>query len=195
MPSKFGRPTRVGGKPTFGQMQKVGGSPSLGKLKLGLGKLHRKKPMTTVVFLRPLVVQPGQVRLDGLANAYLQMGERAHAEEIWSELRERATRTQDANLLIASLNTEATVATLDGRLEDALVVAETIRSKGAEFGIPGVGRDSRLSVSVHPLFWLGRIEEFLSLFVEGHPENWVSLHIRVTVKSLQPMPATLGLTS
>jgi hypothetical protein len=93
----------------------------------------------------------GQVNLLFLSNAYLQMGERAHAENIWGELRERAARTQDANLLLSALNAEGTAATLDGRLEEALAVGETLRSRGEEWGIPDVGRTGRLVATIYPL--------------------------------------------
>jgi DNA-binding CsgD family transcriptional regulator len=54
---------------------------------------------------------------------------------------------------------------VDGRLEDALAVGESMRSKGEELGIPRVGS----YVNVLPLLWLGRIEEFASPAIEGHP--------------------------
>ena len=105
----------------------------------------------------------GGVNIRFLVNAYLQMGERAKAEELWGEMRERATRTHDVNLIMGTLRAEATVATLDGRLEDALVVGETIRSKGEELGIPDLGQGIRSEAIYWPLILLGRIEEVTSL--------------------------------
>ena len=101
-----------------------------------------------------------------LAKAYLQMGERAHAEALWEQLREHATHTQDANSVMYALATEATAATLDGHLEEAVAVGEALRSRGEELGIPQVGRQARILVTRYPLLWLGRTEELTTLRLE-----------------------------
>ena len=95
------------------------------------------------------------------------MGERDSAEELWGELKERATRTQDANLLMIALQTEGMVATLDGRLEDAVAVAERLVTMGEELGIPLVGEGSERAGSFYPSLYLGRTEYLLALY-EGH---------------------------
>ena len=89
------------------------------------------------------------------------MGERARAEELWGELKERATRTQDANLLMIALQTEGMVATLDGRLEDAVAVAERLVTMGEELGIPLVGEGSERVGSFYPSLYLGGRTEHL----------------------------------
>ena len=97
-----------------------------------------------------------------LAWAYLEMGERDRAEELWGELKERATRTQDANLLIVALHTEVMVATLDGRLEDAVAAAKRLGDRGEELGIPVVGRWAEEGGSFYPSLYLGRTEHLLA---------------------------------
>ena len=45
----------------------------------------------------------------GLGRAFLDMGERARAEELWGRLKERAELTQDPDLLMYVLSTDGAV--------------------------------------------------------------------------------------
>ena len=102
-----------------------------------------------------------------LAWAYLEMGERDRAEELWGEVKERATRTEDANLLMYALQTEVMVATLDGCLEDAVATAERLGDRGEELGIPVVGGFAEAGGSFYPSLYLGgRTEHLLASYEE-----------------------------
>ena len=97
--------------------------------------------------------------LGQLASAFMSMGDRARSEELWSEFRERAERTQDANALISVLGIEAQVALFDGRLEEVVAMGDRIAARGEELGLLYVGRLNRLFTIVSPLVYLGRAEE------------------------------------
>ena len=94
-----------------------------------------------------------------LGNIWLGMGERARAEELWVELKERAERIRDANLLFWALETEARVAMLDGHLEETVAMGERLASMGEELGLSSRGRVSKAEVTFNPLAYLGRMEE------------------------------------
>ena len=93
---------------------------------------------------------------------FLQMGDRARAEEIWGRLKERAELTQDANLFLMVLVTDGLIAVLDGRLEEAVAIGERVTSRGQELGIHLSGQWLANLVSFVPLTLLGRTEELLA---------------------------------
>ena len=65
---------------------------------------------------------------------YLNWGDRARAEELWRQIEDLAARTRDADLIIRSLGMEATFATVDGRLEEAMILGERMVARGEELG-------------------------------------------------------------
>ena len=69
-------------------------------------------------------------------------------------------------MLIIALKTEVMVATLDGRLEDAVAAAERLVIIGGELGIPMVGRLAEEGGNFYPSLYLGGRTEHL---LEGQP--------------------------
>ena len=74
---------------------------------------------------------------------------------------EGAERTQDPGLLMSSALVKALEATLDGRLEEAVVIAESIAAIGAEHGQEFAGAALAAALSGHPRVLLGRAQEAL----------------------------------
>jgi tetratricopeptide (TPR) repeat protein len=70
-----------------------------------------------------------------IGNAFLALGQRQHAEEVWGELRANAERTGQINLWLISACCDAVLALMDGRLEDVTDMARRIRSRGEEAGV------------------------------------------------------------
>ena len=101
----------------------------------------------------------GRSLLDTLGQVYLEMGERSRAEEIWAEMRGRAARANDPNLIVSSLRTEVTIATLDGHLEEAFVVGEQVKIRGEELGIPSTANALEILSTSYARLHLGRLEE------------------------------------
>ena len=100
--------------------------------------------------------------LGELAKIFLAMGERARAEELWSEIKERAKLTQDATTLMGALSIEAEVALFDGQLDEVIAMGDRIASRGEELGLTYIGRLNRLNTIATPLLFLGRAEEILA---------------------------------
>ena len=67
--------------------------------------------------------------------ALLESGQRQRAEECFAELKAIAERSRQGNLLLASMNRDAVVATLDGRLDDAIAIGRQIEALGEELGL------------------------------------------------------------
>ena len=100
--------------------------------------------------------------LGELAEIFLAMGERARAEELWNEIKERAKLTQDATTLMGALSIEAEVALFDGQLDEVIAMGDRIASRGEELGLTYIGRLNRLNTIATPLLFLGRAEEILA---------------------------------
>jgi hypothetical protein len=60
-------------------------------------------------------------------SVFLDSGKRRHAEEYFNKLKETAEHSGQANLLIFSIGVDGVMAILDGRLEDALAIAQSMR--------------------------------------------------------------------
>lgn len=70
-----------------------------------------------------------------IGDAFLASGQRQRAEEVWSELRAFAERTGNVRLGHLSAGMDSVLALMDGRLEDVMDMAESIRTRGEEAGM------------------------------------------------------------
>ena len=109
----------------------------------------------------------------------IAQGDRDRAKRVSDVIFEAAERTQDPGLLMSSALVKAAEATLDGRLEEAIVIAESIATIGAEHGRELAGVAKAASVSNGPRVLLGRAQEAL--------EGWDSMPEYLTAT---PMAAT-----
>jgi hypothetical protein len=95
--------------------------------------------------------------LDILGGLFL--AERARAEEIWAETKVRASRTNDPNLIIGSLQNDAIAAILNGQLEEAVGVTDRMMVIGEDLGIPLASRVLGILSSVYSRLHLGTLVE------------------------------------
>jgi hypothetical protein len=71
-----------------------------------------------------------------VGGALLQSGQRQRADECFAELKAIAERSRQSNLMLVSMASDAMVATLDGRLDDAIALGREIEALGEELGLP-----------------------------------------------------------
>ena len=93
-------------------------------------------------------------------STFLTWGQRGRAEEMWRELDELAQRG-NPNGLIWSMLVMALLASMDGRLEDAVAAGQSITNYGNEQGIPGLAERLASFARLRPLLYLGKGNEAL----------------------------------
>jgi DNA-binding CsgD family transcriptional regulator len=97
---------------------------------------------------------------------YLTWGDRGRAETLWAQLPDLAERTNLAWAVLIAHRTRVVLATLDGRLEDALGAANVLIRDGAALGSGVMGRTTASVYSRRAHVYLGRFEEALARFPE-----------------------------
>jgi hypothetical protein len=90
-----------------------------------------------------------------IGDIFLVMGQRQRAEEVWGELRVVAERTGNIMVELPSAGMDAVLALMDGRLEDAMDMAESIRTRGKEAGIEGVSNLYSIISGIRAQVYLG----------------------------------------
>lgn len=93
---------------------------------------------------------------------YLEWGNRARAEELWKECEDIARRTRDPSLRLRPLMSSATLALLDGRLEESIAARQAIVGRAKERNILGFGEWLDWSYADWAWIWLGRASEALA---------------------------------
>jgi hypothetical protein len=99
-----------------------------------------------------------------IGDVFLESGNRQRAEEFFSELKQTAERSGQVNLLIASKACDSFLATMDGNLEEAVAICQSILARGDQ---PGVAQWANLFGSIagyQPLLLLGRFDEIAQLY-------------------------------
>jgi tetratricopeptide (TPR) repeat protein len=95
--------------------------------------------------------------------ALLQSGQRQRAEECFAELKAIVERSRQGNLLLASMACDGFVATLDGRLDDAIALGRQAEDLGEEMGLPTYAALMELLAAVMALTHFGRFDELVRL--------------------------------
>ena len=132
--------------------------------------------------------------LETIAWTLLVLGERERAQELWRQFQERVERTRHPVLLMYVSRAHAFLATLDGRLEQAVASSDYIRALGEEFGAQLAATQLTPLASTRPLIYLGRADEALAALA-GDPEQ-VEITAQVAAASAQVMcRAHIGLQS
>ena len=72
-----------------------------------------------------------------IGGVFLASGKRKHAEEVFDELRVKATLTSNRLLWLQSAGMDAIIAVMDGRFEDALAIVGKMRARGEQDGVTG----------------------------------------------------------
>jgi DNA-binding CsgD family transcriptional regulator len=101
--------------------------------------------------------------LGWIAAAFLSRGLRGRAEVVWRELEDLAGRSEQPLVQLFALRGAAARATLDGRLEDAIAIAEQALAIGAESGMLLAAQQVAPLLGQRALLHLGRAEEALRL--------------------------------
>jgi tetratricopeptide (TPR) repeat protein/archaellum biogenesis ATPase FlaH len=106
----------------------------------------------------------------GCGGVFLSMGQRKRAEEDFDDLRVMTERTANIRYYLASAGMDAVLALMDGRLDDALEIAESIRTRGEEAGIAGVAGIYADHPSVRARIYFGESLEAIELGIpRGYP--------------------------
>jgi len=98
---------------------------------------------------------------------YLDFGDRERAEALNEEVHRLGVRTREPGLLWRRHVVDIMLATIDGRLEDALASAETLVARGEELGMAVLARNQS-GIATRARLRLGRFEEAL-LGAPGNP--------------------------
>jgi tetratricopeptide (TPR) repeat protein len=102
----------------------------------------------------------------GLSNiiaVLLESGQRRRAEEFIGDLKQTAERSGQVNLLIVSMGMDAGMATLDGDLEKAVAICQSLFERAGEPGITQWAILVGTFAGYRALFELGRWEEIARL--------------------------------
>jgi tetratricopeptide (TPR) repeat protein len=93
---------------------------------------------------------------------FLASGELAKAKEAWLARNEIIERTQDRELLLLRPSSDACLAFVEGRLDDALVAADAIEASAGDFGYSAdAAQLAAAAWADRPLLYLGRAEEVI----------------------------------
>ena len=110
----------------------------------------------------------------------LSWGQRDRADLLWRELGEVADRTSDAYLQLRPFFIAVILATLGGRLEEALDAASRLQTRAEEMGSPGFARTWLPSLTFRALVYLGRGEEAAAVLEQGTTPLTLPLRILCT---------------
>jgi tetratricopeptide (TPR) repeat protein/ribosomal protein L40E len=99
--------------------------------------------------------------LELAGDAFLVVGNRPAAEEIWEELRAITKRTDQIGLWIISTAVDGLIALIDGRLEDTVDLAQNISSRGEETGTTLFANGQAGLSGIRAQVYLGRSLEAL----------------------------------
>jgi tetratricopeptide (TPR) repeat protein len=103
------------------------------------------------------------------SHTFFVSGQRQRTEEVWSELQGLAKRTQQANYLLWSMGIDADMATLDGRLEEAMEIVQNIRTHGQELGLTGFARMVVNVSGLRSLLLLTKADDAIQPWIRAAP--------------------------
>jgi DNA-binding CsgD family transcriptional regulator len=112
----------------------------------------------------------------------LAQGERARAEELWRDMEELAERTHAVTISLSMAQRDATLAIVDGRLDDSVSLVKRFVERADEAGASVHGRQSGLFVLLAPTLCMGRAQEWLAAY-----DDYAS---RVSLSRRAPLFAT-----
>lgn len=95
---------------------------------------------------------------------FLEFRQRRRAEEFFNQFKEMVERTGQSIQMTISMWLDCTLATLDGRLEDAVEIGQSMLRRSEQLGIAQNTNRASLFGSFMPLLHLGRLDEIPRLF-------------------------------
>ena len=94
---------------------------------------------------------------------FLEFEQRERCEKAFNEYLELAERSGQINLLLQSMTFRAMLSTLDGRLDEAVQLADDIKARGVEWGLQRFTRTSYLFASMRARYLLGMADTLLEV--------------------------------
>jgi tetratricopeptide (TPR) repeat protein len=95
---------------------------------------------------------------------FMEFGQRQRANTYFDDFKNTAMRSGQANLTLVSLSLDSMLATMEGRLEDALAISQSIRTRGDQLALAQYAFQLAIFSSFQPLIYLGRLDEIRQLF-------------------------------
>jgi class 3 adenylate cyclase/tetratricopeptide (TPR) repeat protein len=99
------------------------------------------------------------ITLRFIGRELLESGQWQRAEECFAELKGIAERSRQGNAILSSMEGDGIVATLDGRLDDAIEIGRQAEALGEELGFPTYGVVMELEAAGRALTHVGRFDE------------------------------------
>jgi tetratricopeptide (TPR) repeat protein len=110
---------------------------------------------------------PSILKDGGIGLVFLEFGQRQRAERFLDDVKKTAERTGQANMLLFSIWLDGFNATMDGRLEDAIDIAQNIQARGEQLGLVQYGNQVSIFCIFGPLLYMGRLNEIIQNFGSG----------------------------
>ena len=88
--------------------------------------------------------------------AFSAIGDRANAELAWRQLSEVADRSKDAFSVLNAMSFRGVLATMDGRLEEAVQIGLDLVAAGEDLGMPEIGNGMSARACGRAYVYLGR---------------------------------------
>ena len=98
-----------------------------------------------------------------IAGSFLESGQRRRAEKLLNEAKELAERSGQSLLQLIALGVDGVMAILDGHLEDAVEIGQSILTRSIELTIAPFAESVVTITSLSPLLRLGRVDVFLRI--------------------------------
>jgi tRNA A-37 threonylcarbamoyl transferase component Bud32/tetratricopeptide (TPR) repeat protein len=99
------------------------------------------------------------VAIYGIISILLESGQRQRAAAYFDDLKESATHSGQPNLLISSMFYEGLLAAIEGKLDDAVAISQSICARGDQFGLAQYSSPLAFFCGLQPLLYLGRLDE------------------------------------
>jgi DNA-binding CsgD family transcriptional regulator len=156
-----------------------GQAPQYADDQLGLAEEFATRPRTGVS-TRTLAMT-----LTWVGDSFLNRGRRRAAEAAWHDLTKLAEHSGQPIIQLNVLRTAAALATLDGRLEEALALGRRMLVLGDESGLPEYARIVASLTSQRALLYLGRADEALRLSYSEQMRTLPLAHLGDTAAVVQ----------
>jgi tetratricopeptide (TPR) repeat protein len=112
-----------------------------------------------------------------LIDAFIVNGQRHRVEQVITEHREMTEHTGQHHDQMALMCFDIGLAVLDGRLEEALEIADRMSERGEQLGIAGYSQQLKVYVLIRPLIYLGKVAIALDIAAEPSAKALCLAHL------------------
>jgi tetratricopeptide (TPR) repeat protein len=117
-----------------------------------------------------------------VGSALIECGRRELAEECFNEMQEIAERSGQINLWFLSQIPKGGMATLDGRLEDAMEIGRRMRERGEALGLTGYALTAEGMATLSASIYLGKVDVMQR--VSDTTDNPMASYLKAMVSAL-----------